>query len=145
MSWNNIPNDERLRLWKTLRTDISGLPLDAQMNMVAKFFASMPYTTRTLDYYTPSAWPTPWEILFRSDVCKSAISLLIFYTFSLISSDHTIELHLIDDATDMYLVPVIDDQFVLNYELGVISNYLDVSDEYKISKKFTKEQIKQIA
>jgi len=145
MSWNNIPNDERLRLWKTLRTDISGLTLDEQMNTVAKFFASMPYTTRTLDYYTPSGWPTPWEILFRSDLCKSAISLLIFYTFSLISSDHKIELHLIDDATDMYLVPVIDDQFILNYELGVVSNYLDVSTEYKITKTFTKEQIKQIA
>ena len=145
MSWNNIPDDERLHLWKILRKDISVLPLAEQMSTVAKFFSNMPYGARSLDYYTPTEWPTPWEIIFHGSLCKSSISLLIFYTFSLLHTTHKIELHLIDDGADEYLIPVIDDQFVLNYQLGMVSNYSDVSIEFTDKQTFTEQQIKKIA
>lgn len=145
MSWNNIPDDERLHLWKILRKDISVLPLAEQMSTVAKFFSNMPYGARSLDYYTPAEWPTPWEIIFHGSLCKSSISLLIFYTFSLLHTTHKIELHLIDDGADEYLIPVIDDQFVLNYQLGMVSNYSDVSTEFTDTQTFTEQQIKKIA
>jgi hypothetical protein len=145
MSWNNIPDDERLHLWKILRKDISVLQLAEQMSTVAKFFSNMPYGARSLDYYTPAEWPTPWEIIFHGSLCKSSISLLIFYTFSLLHTTHKIELHLIDDGADEYLVPVIDDQFVLNYQLGMVSNYSDVSIEFTDKQTFTEQQIKKIA
>ncbi len=145
MSWNNIPDNQRLHLWKNLRTGISVLTLDDQMAEVAKFFSNMPYGTRTIDYYNPEEWPTPWEIIFHSSLCRSSISLLIFYTFSLLYTDNYIELHLINDGNDEYLLPVINNQFVLNYELGMVSNYLTVKDEFTVKKIVTAQQIKKIA
>lgn len=145
MSWNNIPDDERLHLWKILRKDISTLPLDEQMATVAKFFANMPYGARSIDYYSPGEWPTPWEIIFHGSLCKSSISLLIFYTFSLLHTTHEVELHLVNDGIDEYLLPVIDDHFVLNYQLGMVSNYSDVSTEFTDKQTFTEQQIKKIA
>ncbi len=104
----------------------------------------MPFGARTLDYYTPGDWPTPWEILFHGTFCTSSISLLMYYTFELLHTDHRIELYLIDDGADMYLLPVIDDQFVLNYELGMVSNYSDIDTGFTVKQKFTTAQIKQI-
>ncbi len=145
MSWNNIPDAERLRLWKSLRKDIVDLSLDEKLASVAKFFAYMPYGTRSVDYYSPESWPTPWEILFHGNLCKSSISLLIFYTFSLLNSADKIELKLIDDGTDEYLLPIVNDQFVLNYELGTVSNYSEVNVEFSVKQTFTEQQIKKIA
>lgn len=145
MSWNNIPDAERLRLWKSLREDIVSLPLDQKLASVSKFFANMPYGTRSIDYYSSESWPTPWEIIFHGNLCRSSISLLIFYTFSLSHSIDKIELQLIDDGADEYLLPVINDQFVLNYELGMVSNYSNVESEFSVKQTFTEQQIKKIA
>lgn len=145
MSWNNIPDDERLRLWKNLRKDISELPMEEKLIKVSKFFANVPYGSRTIDYYSPESWPTPWEIIFHGSLCKSSISLLIFYTFSLLHTDDTVELHLINDGSDEYLVPVFNNKFLLNYELGLVSNYQEVNNEFETKQVFTEQQIKKIA
>lgn len=144
MNWNNIPSDERLHLWKKLRNDISDRSLVEQMTGIAEFFADVPFGARTLDYYSPEEWPTPWEILFHGTFCKSSISLLMFYTFTLLYTDKTAELHLIDDGQDVYLLPVIDCQFVLNYHLGMISNYSNISGEFEDKQIFAQQQIKKI-
>ena len=144
MSWNNIPDDERLHLWKNLRKDISSLQLNEQMEAVAKFFSNIPYGSRSIDYYTPSEWPTPWEIIFRGKLCKSSISLLIFHTFSLLHIENAIELQLIDDGEDEYLLPVIANQFVLNYELGKVNKCQDIATEIQILNTYTQQDIKII-
>lgn len=145
MSWNNTPDDERLRLWKDLRKSLPSLQLDEQLISIAKFFSSLPFGSRTIDYYTPAEWPTPWEIIFHGRLCKSSISLLIFYTISMLHTDIIIELHLIDDGNDEYLLPIINNQFVLNYELGMVSNYSEVSSGFTEKQTFTEQQIKKIA
>ncbi len=145
MSWNNIPNEGRLRLWKNLRDEIQTLTLEEQLKRVAEFFKDMPYGSRTVDYYSPSEWPLPWEILFHGTFCKSSISLLIYHTLTLVSKDIPVELWRVDDAGEVYLLPVIDYQYVLNYELGMVSNYSSVSNDIKIQQKFAQEQIKNIA
>lgn len=144
MSWNNIPDNERISLWKKLRSDIASLDFSEQLTIVAKFFATLPYGTRTIDYYSPTDWPTPWEIIFHGTLCKSSISLLIFYTFSLLQSNHSLELFLINDGEDEYLIPVVDNQFVLNYQLGVVSSYQEVKEEFTVKQKFTEQQVKKI-
>ena len=144
MIWNGVSNDERLRLWKNLRKDILGVDLQQQLSDIAKFYAAMPFGARSLDYYSPQDWPTPWEILFHGTFCKSSISLLIFYTILMVAPDHKLEMHLVDDNGEVYLLPVVDDQFVLNYELGVVSNYLDIKEGLKILQIFPQGQIKTI-
>lgn len=144
MIWNGVSNDERLRLWKNLRDDIKDETFENQLAEIARFYASTPFGSRSLDYYTPESWPTPWEILFHGLFCRSSISLLIFYTIQLVAPDHKIELQLIDDDGDIFLLPVVDDQFVLNYELGLVSKYLDLKDTVKVKQVFPQGQVKTI-
>lgn len=138
MSWNNTPNDERLRLWKKLRSDINGQQLDQQLTLVSAFFANMPFGARSIDYYTPADWPTPWEILYRGTFCTSSISLMMFHTFELLHENHVIELYLVEDES-IYLLPVIDNNFVLNYELGSVNNYSDVNNNFKVLQVYRDE------
>ena len=144
MNWNSISDEERLRLWKKLRTDIKDIPLEEQLKEIAKFSAGLPFGSRTLDYYESQDWPTPWEILYHGHFCKSSISLLIFHTLSLIDVNVSIELELIEDDGDIYLIPVVDDQYVLNYHLGEVAYYSDVASEFSTKKVFKQEQIKKI-
>ena len=97
MIWNTIPNEERLHLWKKLRDDIQELQLKDQLNEVAKFCSKIPYGARTLDYYDPTDWLTPWEILFHGSFCTSSISLLMFYTLILLKNPLKVELYLVED------------------------------------------------
>lgn len=145
MIWQNIHSDERLSLWKGLREKISSQDLATQLVEVAKFCSHMPAGHRTVDYYTPSTWPSPWEILYNGQWCANSISIIMFYTFELIPNfTNNIELLLVDDKSDRYLLPFIDNKYILNYELGKVNNIDDVNDEFTVIKRFTKEQIKQI-
>jgi hypothetical protein len=144
MIWNGISNEERIRLWKNLRADLSKTDPEHQLSEIAKFYAAAPFGARSLDYYSPEDWPTPWEILFHGSFCVSSISLLIFYTILLIDPERIVDLYLIEDNTGIYLVPIVDNQFVLNYELGKISKFLDIKDEIKILQVFSKTQVKTI-
>ena len=146
MIWNAIPNEERLRLWKNLRSDLVNLPLDQKLVAIAKFCESIPFGARTLDYYSAENWPTPWEILYYGSFCISSISLLMYYTLVVADSNSTdnIELWLVKDNAGDYLLPVINDQFILNYELGTVSNHSEISECFIVMQKFSKEQIKTI-
>ena len=145
MIWNTIPNEERLRLWKNLRDELIGQSIEDQLTNVAKFCSTIPFGSRTLDYYNPMSWPTPWEILFYGSFCTSSISLLMFYTLILIPTLSEIELVLVDDAGDIFLLPFIDNQFVLNYELGKVNKYSEIQDSFRIISRYPKEKIKNIA
>ena len=144
MNWNGVSNDERLCLWKNLRNNLKGVEFEDQLKEIAKFYAATPFGSRSVDYYSPDEWPTPWEILFYGTFCISSISLLIFYTIQLTSDNHKVDLYLVDDDSDVFLLPVIDDRFVLNYQHGVVSNYSDIKDEFKIIKITTQDQVKAI-
>ena len=142
MNWNSIPNAERLHLWKKLRQDIKGRELKEQLKMVATFFSEMPYSARTLDYYEPSTWPTPWEIIYNGAFCKSSISLLMFHT--LLTSNIDTQLILINDGADVYLLPLVDKTYVLNYQFNSINEMSDIADEIKVKQIIDNKQIKQI-
>jgi hypothetical protein len=144
MIWHTISNDERLRLWKNLRVEIQEKSLEEQLEQIAKFCSTIPFGARTLDYYSPMEWPSPWEILFHGSFCTSSISLLMFYTLDLLNIQNTVELYLVEDNEGIYLLPVIDNQFVLNFELSAVNNYSEIEEKFKILDKYRKEQIKKI-
>ncbi len=144
MIWNLIPNEERLHLWKNLREEMKDLLLEEQLKEVSNFCKSMPIGSRTMDYYTPENWPTPWEILFYGTFCTSSISLIMFYTLDLLEGEKILELLLVEDDEGVYLLPIIDNQFVLNYHLGQVSTYSKISKEFKVLKKYSREEIKKI-
>lgn len=146
MVWNAIPDDERLRLWKKLRDDLKELNLEDQLEKIVRFCKSIPFGARTLDYYSSEDWPTPWEILFHGSFCISSISLLIYHTLTMLdnSPQHNIELWLVKDNDGDYLLPVINNQFILNYEPGVVSKHSEICDYFIVMQKFSKYQIKTI-
>lgn len=144
MFWTSIPNDERLILWKNLRDSVKDATIDHTLSEVAKFCATMPVGSRTLDYYSTSDWPGPWEILYHGSFCTSSISLIMYHTLVLHDKDIDIRLELIEDSYGIYLIPVVNNQYVLNYELGHVSLYKEIQDRFKLLQIFNKEQIKPL-
>lgn len=144
MIWNIISNEERIRIWKKLRNDISDLSLYDQMSAIVFFCSSMPFGARTLDYYNPMGWPTPWEILFYGSFCTSSVSLLIFYTLILLPTEKKVELLLVEDDRCVYLLPIVNDEYILNYELGHINKYDEIKENFKILQTYKKENVKII-
>lgn len=137
--------EERLSNWREFRVTLEEITDDERITEVVNFFSSTPYGSRTLDFYTPGSWPTPWEILHYETYCKNSISLLMYYSLSMIRDfSKDLELWIIDTSDDRYLVPVIDNQFILNYELGQISTVQDLKTRIKIIDRFDSLQIKQI-
>lgn len=143
--WNTIPNDEKISLWKELRTKLDGLSIDKQLSQIAQFCANMPIGSRTVDYYSPENWPTPWEILYHSSFCKSSISLLMYYTLILVSPDTKSKLYLVDDAGEIYILPLFLDKYILNYHLGTVSDSDDVLKDLKILSIYSIDKIKKIS
>lgn len=142
--WHSLTNEEKLFIWRNLRNNIENKDIEFQLEQIAEFFFSVPFGSRSIDYYSPRNWPTPWEILFYGEFCKSSISLLIFYTLTLVNKDAKIVLLLIDDKDDVYLLPFIDNKFVLNFELGQISSYSEVQKDFRIIKVYSKDEIRVI-
>lgn len=144
MNWNSIPGEECPHLWKKLRLEMKEMTLHEQLDSLSKFCATMPYGARSIDYYNPLSWPTPWEIFFHKSFCKNSVSLIIFYTLLMLNPDENIELWLVKDNESDYLLPIVNNQFILNYKKGVVSNYPDICDYFIIMQKFPQEQIKKI-
>ena len=146
MDWNNAYPDERIRLWKNFRESINYSNIDEQLLQVAHFFSNVPIEPRTIDYYTPDTWPTPWEILYNGKWCNSSVSLLMFYTLDLLPNykDINLELALVDDTKDRYLLLRIANQYVLNFIPGQVSTQQDIIPAFRIMALYTSEHIKKI-
>jgi hypothetical protein len=145
IDWNNTPVDKRIVLWRDLRKELSNLPQIDQLQQTANFFRSFPMGARSIDFYTPQTWPTPWEILIDSLFCKNTAALLIFHTLYVILADverEKLHLHLIDDNQDRYLVVVFDNKYVINYYHGDIATLEKIKKDIKTVEIFTKEVTK---
>lgn len=143
MNWNNLPPDSRLSVWRKFREEIKDTDLNDKLDKVAKYWADAPLGTRTLDYYSPDTWLSPWEILYHGSFCQNSISLLIYYTLLLSSNgEYTVDVFLVDDGDDRYLLPVVNQKYILNYQLREVVELTQL--EVKILDRFEK-QVKQYA
>lgn len=135
INWNNLTFENRLTTWREFRQSLKYFNDDDHAK-VATFFSSFPISPRTLDYYDPESWFTPWEILKNSYFCRSSISLLIYHTLMMVDSNINIKLVLIDDGDEIYLVPVIDDVVVFNYNIGFTISLDQIEDNIKVLDTF---------
>jgi hypothetical protein len=143
--WNNLSPTERLELWRQEREDLSKKNYMDRLSSLSLFFSHVPYGARTLDYYTTESWLTPWEILHYGTFCRNSISLLMYHTLTIADPEINIELCLIDDKEDMYLVPIVDNKFVLGYIPGQVAQLKKLKKSFQIKQTFQKEQIKKFA
>ena len=144
MNWNTCSGEERLHLWKQLRNELCDRTTLEQLGEIARTYSSIRIGRRSLDFYDPGSWLTPWEIIYYGEFCKSSVSLLIFYTYIILNKESCAELWLVKDNSGDYLLPVIDNQYILNYEAGVVSNYLDICDYFVVMQKFSKEDARSV-
>lgn len=140
--WNSGTDQAILAHWRQLRTDICNADTEQKISAVAEFIASIPYGTRTLDYYSPDTWPTPWEILAYRQFCASSISLLAYHTLDMVSTAE-LALDLIDDGDDVFLVPVVD-AAVLNFYPGEAVSIGDLPETTKHLRRYTSADIKPV-
>lgn len=141
--WNCSTPEERISKWKEFRDEIRSNDEEELLNKVAEFFADVPVSTRYIDFYTPSSWPTPWEILYDKLFCPNSVSLLVYHTLALILDYERVEIILIEDDKDRFLVPIVDKKYILNYILGEISNIQDFP-KIEIIQSFLSEEIERL-
>ena len=130
--WNNLKSEQKYDQWKKLREEVTQTDLEEALQTTAKFFFSVPISTRYLDFYTPDTWPSPWEILHEGLYCKNTVSLLIYHTISMTHKDVELEMLLVDDDTDRYIIPRINQSYILNFEPGNVNKYQDIKNKIKI-------------
>ena len=140
---NNLTERERIINWGEFRDSIKELSFNEKLIKTAQFFQSAPIASRQIDYYTSESWPTPWEILHYGQCCPSSISLLMAYTLKLVGVED-FELLLIDDKTDLYLVPYIQNRYILNYILGEVSMFKTIEDDIEIKHTYNASDLKDI-
>lgn len=142
-TWNNSTAEERIGLWRELRTDVSILKEKEQLNSIASFFADVPIGSRCIDFYTPDSWPTPWELLYHQLFCTSSISLLIYHTLVLTLDEDRVDIILVDTDDDLFLAPLVDKKYIFNIELGKVNNITDYPS-IKIIDDFKDQEIHQV-
>lgn len=141
--WNCSTPLSRISMWKDFREEITGADDEELLNKTAQYFAAVPVGTRCIDYYTPSSWPTPWEILYEKLFCTNSISLLIYDTLSLTLGEGRVEIILIEDDKDRFLVPLVDKKYILNYVLGEISTTEDFP-QIQVIESFRNDEIRTL-
>ena len=111
--------EERLAIWRELRTDLE-VSKDPIQDVI-DFYSNASMCLIASDPYTPSAWPDPWELLEENNYCPFVKILAICYTLQLTDrfSQSVFEIHITHDkersATD-YLLYVDDHVIGLNGE-----------------------------
>ena len=103
----NSTSKERLQIWRDL--------WQKQHNSLEECiqdFSNIKIESRYLDYYTPSSWPTPFEIVSEGYFCQSGITLIL--TATLIHKNFLSEQEII--------LPVISNNVSGNTGLVVLDN-----------------------
>lgn len=133
--WNSSTPEQRIDDWAKFREELSSLDFQQQLVRVAEYFSDVPLGSRVIDYYTPSSWPSPWEILHHGLYCRSTTGILMYDTLKIVNRDAPIDICRIDDQGDIYLAPATNYGVILNLLLGEISN-LDSHSDVKIIENF---------
>ena len=134
---------ERTRHWRDLRLSLSEQETDEeQLLKVAKYWQQFPISKYYLDVDRPKYWPSPWEILFDGDYCRSSLAYLMKQTLVMGDirwNDNRLSLMLIDDRikSDIFIVLVADNKYVANYSQDEIIDFDFVQENCIIQHKYT--------
>jgi len=130
MFHKNLTGSERLNIWRKVRQKTHNNILD-----VLEDFSTIEPLPRYLDYYTPSSWPNPFEIVNEGYLCQSGISLVLLST--LINKDfiseETIQLPVIsNNITGTSGLVIYDREAVYNFTPGEIVSWKYVQENATI-------------
>jgi hypothetical protein len=127
-----LPLKSRLQRWRRLRKEIVEITkIEKQLRVVIDFWKTTPLGTTAIDPYTPSTWPSPWEMLNTNNYDENVVGLCIAYT--LYYSDIPCRiLHVQNvDNNEIKLIVLVDDTYILNYNYDSI-NTKEVIKEFNV-------------
>ncbi len=131
---------ERLQDWRKFRERLHLCSFSYMVtDLVIDWWSSMPFTLRSIDIYDSKQWPTPWELVYYGDYCKSSISLGMAYTLCLIGDDWKARTKLLmidDNGLDIFLVVLLDDKYLINYSYKQIIEF-DSLNDVKVLETFS--------
>ena len=109
--------EDRLTIWREFRNELetSADPLQDTID----FYNQAPYCLIAADPFTPSSWPTAWELLEENNYCAFVKILAICYTLQLtdVLSKASYEIHITRDrkkSATYYLLYV--DDIVIGFD-----------------------------
>ena len=114
--------EERLQLWKQFRNGLE--KVEDPIQEAIDFYNQAPYCLIAADPFTPSSWPTAWELLEENNYCAFVKILAICYTLQLtdVLSQASYEIHITRDnkkSSTYYLLYVNDQVIGFNGETHV--------------------------
>ena len=135
--------EDRLTIWREFRNELetSADPLQDTID----FYNQAPYCLIAADPFTPSSWPTAWELLEENNYCAFVKILAICYTLQLtdVLSQASYEIHITRDfknSSTYYLLYV--DERVIGFtgETHVHSNELPTNLRSELVHALPKQQ-----
>jgi hypothetical protein len=130
MFHKNLSGSERLNIWRNVRQKTHSNIVE-----VLHDFSTIEPLSRYLDYYTPSSWPNPFEIVNEGYLCQSGITLVLLSTLinkGFISKD-TIQLPVIsNNITGTSGLVIYDREAVYNFTPGEIVSWKYVQENATI-------------
>ena len=128
--------DERLASWREFRLELQdsydscdSTSLLSSLDAISVWWSYMPLVTVSMDPFSPSRWPTVWEIIADGQCCKYSKGLAMALNAYYLDSDLDVRVARVLDrkAGDEYLVAIVNDEIVLNTPYGNTANLRDVS------------------
>jgi hypothetical protein len=106
--------EERLQLWKQFRKGLE--KVEDPIQEAIDFYNQAPYCLIAADPFTPSSWPTAWELLEENNYCAFVKILAICYTLQLtdVLSQASYKIHITRDFknSSTYYLLYVDDQVI---------------------------------
>lgn len=127
---------ERMRNWRDFRKSIQDLNETSQLNETIKWWSSAPFILQpVISWDDPNKWPTPWELLYEGDFCRSSISYLIEQTLVCLGWNiDRFQFWIFKniDLEEMHIVLVLDRKYLINYLPNEIIDIDEITDRYVI-------------
>jgi hypothetical protein len=130
----NLPPDERLSTWSNFRKQLE--LSDQPFQDVVEFWRTAPFVpyNKDVDPFNRKSWPTPWEIITENKYDDFTKALLITWTIQLTDrfkgSKFEIKTYIDAERKRQYNLVFIDDNIVLNYIDGYVSESQEVPESF---------------
>ena len=130
---------ERLRIRREIRQKEYNNPED-----LVKEFVDIKVRPRYIDYYTPSSWPNPFEIVSEEYLCFSGVTLILTATLinkNFITSDELLFPVISNNMSSDTGIVLLDNDRVYNFTPGKIVSWDFVKENatifqtHKVAKK----------
>jgi len=123
-------SEDRLRIWREVRQKNFSTEKE-----ILNEFSEIKILSRYLDYYTPSSWPTPFEIVSEGYLCCSGVTILITVILinkGFITSDQLLFPVISNNTTGDSGIVLLNNDNVYNFTPGKIESWEYVKDNSTI-------------